>query len=123
MHVQKYVRHKLYPVDEILPLFQTRGPKKIEFDGIIVSRTSQRYDVFVKNLGCATCGLKGTHFAAERMASSESYHFNLYAVDENGDETLMTKDHIIPKAKGGSNTLDNYQTMCYDCNQEKCDKV
>ncbi len=123
MHVQKYVRHKLYPVDEIFPLFEGQGKKKVEFDGVIVSRRSQRYALFAKSVTCATCGLKGTHFAAERMASSESYHFNLYAVNENGDEILMTKDHIVPKSKGGSNTLDNYQTMCYVCNQEKDDKV
>ena len=34
----------------------------------------------------------------------------------------MTKDHIIPKSKGGKNELSNYQTMCTYCNNEKADK-
>ena len=43
----------------------------------------------------------------------------LYAVNENGIEVLMTKDHIIPVSKGGKNILSNYQTMCELCNLEK----
>lgn len=31
----------------------------------------------------------------------------------------MTKDHIIPKSKGGIDDLSNYQTMCERCNKEK----
>lgn len=51
-----------------------------------------------------------------------TYHWNLYALKE-GEEVLMTKDHIIPKSKGGRNHLSNYQPMCQKCNQEKDDKL
>ena len=44
---------------------------------------------------------------------------NLYAIDENGKEVLMTKDHILPKSKGGKDEIDNYQTMCIRCNEAK----
>jgi hypothetical protein len=46
---------------------------------------------------------------------------NLYAIDKNGNEILMTKDHIVPKSKGGANALYNYQPMCSHCNAEKAD--
>ena len=36
-----------------------------------------------------------------------------------GQEVLFTKDHIVPKSKGGGNQMHNYQTMCTTCNIEK----
>ena len=30
----------------------------------------------------------------------------------------MTKDHIVPKSKGGADHLDNLETMCDQCNLE-----
>jgi 5-methylcytosine-specific restriction enzyme A len=50
---------------------------------------------------------------------SRKYHLNLYHLSEDGKETMMTIDHIIPKSKGGVNKISNLQTMCYDCNFAK----
>ena len=47
-------------------------------------------------------------------------HFNLYA-ELDGYIVLMTKDHIVPRSKGGKNMLENYQTMCCLCNSAKSD--
>ena len=33
--------------------------------------------------------------------------------------TLMTRDHILPKSKGGRDHISNMQTMCVDCNKAK----
>lgn len=36
-----------------------------------------------------------------------------------GSKEYLTIDHIIPKSKGGDNSIDNKQTMCFDCNSFK----
>ena len=92
-----------------------------EIDGLMVKMSSQRYAVFKKSLVCVKCGITGVFFAIEKPDQPENtkYHLNLYSIDEDGNEVLMTKDHIHPKSKGGKNVLENYQTMCYKCNYEK----
>lgn len=37
------------------------------------------------------------------------------------DKAKLTLDHRIPISKGGDNSDDNLQTMCFDCNQKKAD--
>ena len=113
-----------YP-DYILPHIQT-AKRKINLDGDLVKVYSLRLRTFKhKGLACVTCGIVGSFFVKERnhkgKSCNGSFHLNLYALTNDNEEVLMTKDHIIPKSKGGRDTLSNLQTMCYDCNQEKAD--
>ena len=48
---------------------------------------------------------------------------DLFGIDSNGDEVLMTVDHILPKSKGGPHHIDNFQPMCMPCNMKKADKL
>ena len=81
------------------------------------------YVLLKKSLVCVSCGLVGTHFWAEKKENDISPHLNLYAINKDGHEVLMTRDHIIPKSKGGPDNLHNMQTMCCKCNQKKGNKI
>jgi len=119
------IRKETYPIETILPLIGEDGKKLIVTLGVdTVKMWSLRYRTFkAKGTKCVSCGIEGVYFAKERHSTeqSERYHLNLYALDKDGKEILMTKDHIRPRAKGGRNTLGNMQTMCTDCNNRKGD--
>ena len=120
-----YIRLISLPVETFIPLIQDHSNRiPFEINGEIhhVKMNSQRYHTF-KNTGtnCVKCGLKGKFFALEKSPYDKHpyYHFNLYGFDENDNEILFTKDHIIPKSLGGKDHIDNYQTMCSICNGTK----
>lgn len=94
--------------------------KRVTFNGIKVRVCSKRLQIFkLKGVDCVTCGAVGAYFAVERDKAGGSCHLNLYAIDNQGDEVLMTKDHIKPKSKGGPDDLSNLQPMCKVCNEKK----
>lgn len=130
----RYERKAVYSIEDIRlatkdVLFNPRKTDII-LDGDIVKGNSQRYQLFfTKGMTCVCCGIKGKFFRKERTIADidkmnpKRCHLNLYAVNDDGIEVLMTKDHIIPKSKGGKDTLDNYQTMCEICNKRKGNKL
>lgn len=99
-------------------------PKVVNFNNQPVFMGSKRYQNFkAHGLVCVECGLEGKYFALEQHKGQRTnkYHFNLYGIDENGKEVMLTKDHIKPKAKGGTDELSNFQPMCARCNAAKGD--
>ena len=121
-----YIRKSVHSIESVRDAVSETmfNPKTtyVMFDGDEIKSTSQRYQVFfTKGLRCVACGIEGKFFAKEKGhgSSQDRYHLNLYAINENDEEVLMTKDHIIPKSLGGKNTLDNLQPMCQFCNSRK----
>ena len=98
----------------------THTKESIEVEGFKVYKKSLRYATFYqKGCKCIVCGKEGTYFKldADRDGGNieNRRHFNLYAEDG----TLMTKDHILPRKWGGKDHIDNMQTMCQVCNENK----
>lgn len=102
-------------------LFEPEDKKAmVVINGDKIKGNSQRLQTFfTKGLKCACCGIEGKYFGKEKDFNAARYHLNLYALDESGNEVLMTKDHIVPRSKGGASELYNYQTMCVKCNIAK----
>lgn len=126
--IKGYIRKGIYSIEDVLSKrnFLNSSEDSVDFQGDLIHMNSDRYHTFAeKGLKCVECGIEGIYFAKERdRHGSSRWHFNLYAVDNvTGEEVLMTKDHIIPKSKGGENNLSNYQTMCCKCNVKKGDTL
>ena len=118
--VQSFHAHQIDKTLGELVRNRTRG--YFEFwNGYTAKLSSDRYALFFnKGFECAHCGLKGSYFSLEKdKGTSTRPHLNLYAINATGHEVLMTKDHIIPKSKGGANHFHNYQVLCQPCNMEK----
>lgn len=121
-----------YPVSQILPLLIKKENGEIvkrlyvfhtEAGPFDVKLSSLRLQCFSKNHSCVTCGCTGSIFRLESHSSDVNRpHLNMYA-EKDGKMLLMTKDHIIPKSKGGPDHPDNLQTMCHVCNEIKGDKL
>lgn len=81
----------------------------------------RRLSVFYhKGLICANpqCNKEGK-FLIMGEAPNRGIHVDVYT--ENLE--LMTVDHILPKSKGGSMTLDNLRPMCKTCNTKRGNKL
>lgn len=126
---------KKYPLEKVFSLLDNapvisynefHGDKSqiIKFGKDFMYKNSDRYKLFRKNNKCVCCGLEGTYFKKKfnLKATHTTCHLNMFGV-KNGKEVMFTKDHIIPKSKGGTDCFENYQTMCQDCNTLKGDKL
>jgi len=100
---------------------------KIDGEVIKVNMKSLRLQCFKRSTVCVGCGRVGTIMSLDKFKAKSkipSAHFNLYAKEPGGRYVLMTKDHIIPKSKGGAKLwIGNLQTMCETCNGKKGNKV
>lgn len=125
-----YIRKCTLSLDEVLPLLVKSEPgdkyykmnRRDVIRGGEVKVDTLRLQVFKRSQTCVCCGMQATHFALEKHPTHETvrYHLNMYGM-EGGKEILFTKDHLKPKAKGGTDTLDNLETMCTICNNLKAD--
>jgi 5-methylcytosine-specific restriction endonuclease McrA len=126
-----FKRISTYTIDEVFSLINhgvnwddTRCKPEIILNRLKVKLRSDRYHTFItKGIICEDCGIKGSFFALEAhkedIEKFNRAHFNLYAKNDKGEEILMTKDHIIPKSKGGKDHISNYRTLCCICNVKK----
>ncbi len=124
------IRKETVPVQEVLPKIQFT-PRELNAQshpeclktiaGDLINMTSLKLQTFAKDgIRCRICGCKGVYFAKEKYPDEPYYHLNLYAL-KDGREVLMTRDHVVPQSKGGRDRLNNFQTLCQECNKKKGD--
>lgn len=151
-HRKAYITIGAYKVEDVLLAIAGKPSKATFFDfngdPHIIRVHSARLRLFKDNLKCVACSKEGNIFLLQITRSpsrditlanclieectmcaytplktrKETPHLNLWHLNKGGMR-LMTKDHIYPKSKGGSDHLDNLQTMCVNCNNAKADMV
>lgn len=117
-----YIRLGTLGIEEVFSQMR-EGKNSMVALGETVKLTGLRLKTFfTKGTSCSFCNnVNDPFFAVERHINNTGFHLNLYGI-KNGKEVLMTKDHILAKANGGQDTLENMQPACLRCNNKKADK-
>ena len=123
----RFYRGATLSIAEGLSLVEVGEDEKIkkEVDGDLTYVNLLGMQLFKeKGCKCVSCNTTGTFFRKEKTSGPKkmifsNWHLNLYGVDYMGREVLMTKDHTLAKSKGGEDSLENFETMCQNCNQRK----
>lgn len=68
-------------------------------------------------------GAKGTFTATEWLELKRSVGNRCVYCGVHESVATLTKDHIIPLSKGGSNEISNIQPLCQSCNSKKNAKL
>lgn len=103
--------------NQIIKSLGTLFSKEFGLDKLEKLKNHHRLQVFYhKGCACVTPGCSNIGTRIIRSIDNQGgIHWDLFT----DDLILMTVDHIIPKKRGGSNTLNNYQPMCKICNNKK----
>ena len=68
-------------------------------------------------------GAKGSFTVQEWLDLKAKYNYRCAHCGRHEVEAKLTKDHIIPLTKGGSNSIDNIKPLCQSCNSRKYNKI
>ena len=115
---------KITDVKKLLKLFVKSKESILLIDGFKI-KNKEKYSLFLKKgLKCKCCGLKPYFISIETDNNCKNGFAFLTVYGNIGKTNIkMTIDHIIPKALGGRDEIDNYQILCEICNREKGDKI
>lgn len=97
--------------------------------GGISARTGRRSRLDIPSI-LAVLGARATHYDATipRLTNDALFQRDRYLCCYCGDlfaddQPLLTRDHVQPLSRGGTNCWDNVVTSCRSCNQKKDDRL
>lgn len=66
---------------------------------------------------------EGCHSEAEWEALKQHYRHTCLRCGKHEPEIVLTRDHVVPLTKGGSDWITNIQPLCAVCNSSKNNKI
>lgn len=66
--------------------------------------------------------IEGTHTQAQWEEVKANQDYTCLCCKRREPEIRLTKDHIVPLARGGTDYISNIQGLCLVCNSKKCAK-
>lgn len=77
---------------------------------------SQKRRAFINNAN-------GSYTEQEWQQLKDYYNHTCLRCHRAEPEIKLTVDHVVPLSLGGSNSIDNLQPLCFQCNSGKKDKI
>lgn len=122
------ITFEVFDLEEGLRLINQQNNQPYIYNEYSVKTNSNRLRLFIRALKragsvkCCKCGISANAVTLDKYIDQGSPHFNVVRL--KGDKrVLFTQDHIVPRSRGGLDSLGNLQVMCQDCNSRKGNKV
>jgi len=101
---------------------QFRGEKHWQWKGGKETEKKRR-SFYEKRRKARKIGNGGSHTLSEWETLKAQYNWTCPCCKRKEPEIILTEDHIIPLAKGGSDNIENIQPLCGRCNNIKRTKI
>ena len=103
------------------PLYRAMGKENNFWKGGV--NTPERKNFHNRRRLAMERDASGSHTFEEWEVLKAKYNYMCLCCKRTESEITLTEDHIIPLSKGGSDSIDNIQPLCINCNSRKYTKV
>lgn len=96
-----------------------KGSKEHRYNAAIKNRKD--WAKTKRNISLKT--VEGWHSKVEWQELKEKFNYTCVCCGKKEPDIKLSRDHIIPLSKNGSNDISNIQPLCKSCNSKKYNKT